>query len=317
MRIKGYNPTDLAMRGNLLKLQTGGRDINGNWVNSSKDGSTSILQSHRLWQETDKRTVCAEVLKAATAQVEQVTRVQTRKEVRHRDTRVSTRAHLGTSPLSPPASPPYMEAETPMDIIETSGPMPMKVDTSISTPLAAETPATLPATVGPPWPTLKVTYSGHTYRIPVLLSSTTVAELFGELLPRITGKQTLPRLPKVLHLEIRGKSWPAGGDENTSTTLGDAGCLIDQPVRARGIRLEAAPAAHFSAVNDTGVGGGDDDGDSDDGGGDGSEATPSSHGGQPPASEFAVGDRVWYVKIGEYDRPGNVVAVHWKAGQPR
>ena len=43
---------------------------------------------------------------------------------------------------------------------------------------------------------------------------------------------------------------PAGGDENISTTLGDAGCLIDQLVRARGISLEAAPAAHFSAVND-------------------------------------------------------------------
>jgi hypothetical protein len=71
------------------------------------------------------------VLKAATAQVEWFARVQNRKEVRHRDTQVSSRAHLGTSPLSPPASPPYMEAETPMDIIEPSGPMSMEADTSL------------------------------------------------------------------------------------------------------------------------------------------------------------------------------------------
>ena len=197
MRSNGHNPTDLVRRRDLLELQAGGQDTNGNWVNSSKDGGPSLLQRKRLWQETDERTVCAEVSKAATAQVEQVVRVQTRKEARHLETQVDIRAHLCTSPSSPPASPPHTEAESPMDTIEPSGPISMEVDTPNLTPLTAETPATLPATVGPPWPTLKVTHAGHAYRIPVLLSRTTVAELFGKLLPRITRMKTLPCLPKV------------------------------------------------------------------------------------------------------------------------
>ena len=94
----------------------------------------------------------------ATAQVERVVRVQTRKDVRHLKTQVSNRAHLGTFPPSLPASPPNMEAETPRDIIEPSGPMSIEVDTPISAPLTAETPATLPAMAGPPWPTLRVSY---------------------------------------------------------------------------------------------------------------------------------------------------------------
>ena len=160
MRSKGHNPTDLARRGDLLRLQAGGRDTNGNWVNTSKDGSPSILQHRRLWQETDKRSVGAEVLKAATAQVEQVMRVQSRKDVQHPEVQASNRAHLGPLPPSLPASPPNMEADTPRDILEPSGPMSMEVDTSDSAPLTAETPATLSATAGAPWPTLRVSYSG-------------------------------------------------------------------------------------------------------------------------------------------------------------
>ena len=77
VRSKGHNPADLARRRDLLKLQAGGHDTNGNWVNSSKDGSTLLLQRNRLWQETGERNVCAEVSKEATAQVKQVARVQT------------------------------------------------------------------------------------------------------------------------------------------------------------------------------------------------------------------------------------------------
>ena len=214
MRSNGYNPTDLVRRRDLLELQAGGKDTNGKWVNSSKDGGPSLLQRKQLWQETDERTVCAAVSKAATAQVEQVARVQTRKEAHHLETQIDIRAHTGTSPPSPPASPPHTEAESPIDTTDPSGPISMEVDPLNLTPLTAEPSATLPATVGPPWPILKVQHAGHTYRIPVLLSRTTVVELFGKLLPRVTSMKTLPCLPKVLHLAIGGKSWSAGGAEN-------------------------------------------------------------------------------------------------------
>ena len=79
-------------------------------MNSSKDGGPSLLQRKRLWQETEERTVCAEVSKAATAQVEQVVRVQTRKEAHHLETQIDIRAHPCTSPSSPPASTPQRKA---------------------------------------------------------------------------------------------------------------------------------------------------------------------------------------------------------------
>jgi hypothetical protein len=69
-------------------------------------------------------------------------------------------------------------------------------------------------------------------------------------------------------------------------------------------------------VDDAGAGGGDDDGDSDDGDGGGSEETPPSHGSQPQASVFVVGDRVWYVKADATDRPGAIVAVHHTVDPP-
>ena len=54
---KGHNPTDLTRRRQLLQLQAGGCDSNGNWVVPSKDGSTSLLRSNLLYQETIARRV--------------------------------------------------------------------------------------------------------------------------------------------------------------------------------------------------------------------------------------------------------------------
>ena len=48
MRSHGYNPTDLTRRRDILELQGGGKDTYDNWVNSSKDGGTSLFQHTRL-----------------------------------------------------------------------------------------------------------------------------------------------------------------------------------------------------------------------------------------------------------------------------
>ena len=72
LRAIGYNLTDLTRRCQLLQLQEGRRDSNGNWVVPSNDGSTSLLRSSSLYQESIARNVDQVVSKEATSQIAHV-----------------------------------------------------------------------------------------------------------------------------------------------------------------------------------------------------------------------------------------------------
>ena len=180
----------------------------------------------------------------------------------------------------------------------------------------------------PPWSpprTLVVRHKGFSYPFELYLSWVTVAGLLEQLLPRIAtndhqlgGASTLHSTHEVLHIEIGGTSWTAGGTRSNSTTLIEAGCQPNDDLRARSSKLDSAPVAlpaeaDCGSGENGGAGNGDNDGSDD---GDGGKDSPVSAEVAESIIAFAPGDSVWYVKVGEADRPASVVAVHRELPQP-
>ena len=173
--------------------------------------------------------------------------------------------------------------------------------------------------------TLVVRHKGFSYHFEVYLSWVTVAGLFALLLPRIAandhqpgGASTLHSTHEVLHIEIGGTSWTAGGTKSHSTTLSGAGCQPNDNLRARSSKPDTAsvsrPAEADRGSGDNGdAGKGGDDGSDD---GEGGKDSPVSAEVAEPVTAFAPGDSVWYVKTGVADRPASVVAVHIELSQP-